>query len=87
VRTGFLGNPAVSALRSYAAFADQINPSETAVTWAYVDAVHRLRGPHGADMKVNTWTVDDTSLAATMAGLGVDGIITNRPDAIEDAVG
>jgi glycerophosphoryl diester phosphodiesterase len=38
-------------------------------------------------MRVNTWTVDDTSRATAVAGLGVDGIITNRPDVIEDAVG
>jgi glycerophosphoryl diester phosphodiesterase len=87
VRTGFLGNPAVGELRSYAAFADQINPSDTAVTWSYVDAVHHTRGPHGVDMRVNTWTIDDAMRAAAMAGLGVDGIITNRPDVIEDAVG
>ncbi|WP_405723592.1 glycerophosphodiester phosphodiesterase family protein [Streptomyces sp. NBC_01537] len=87
VRTGFLGNPAVRELPSYAAFADQINPSDTAVTWSYVDAVHHTRGPHGVDMRVNTWTVDDTVWATTMAGLGVDGIITNRPDVIESAVG
>lgn len=87
VRTGFLGNPAVGELRAYAAFADQINPSDTAVTWSYVDAVHHTRGPHGVDMRVNTWTVDDTARAATLAGLGVDGIITNRPDVIENAVG
>jgi glycerophosphoryl diester phosphodiesterase len=87
VRTGFLGNPAVGELPSYAAFADQINPSNIDLTWSYVDAVHHTRGPHGVDMRVNTWTVDDTARAATVAGLGVDGIITNRPDVIEDAVG
>jgi glycerophosphoryl diester phosphodiesterase len=87
VRTGFLGNPAVGELPSYAAFADQINPSDKTLTWSYVDAVHHTRGPHGVDMRVNTWTVDDTSRATAVAGLGVDGIITNRPDVIEDAVG
>jgi glycerophosphoryl diester phosphodiesterase len=87
VRTGFLGNPAVGELPSYAAFADQINPSDKTLTWSYVDTVHHTRGPHGVDMRVNTWTVDDTSRATAVAGLGVDGIITNRPDVIEDAVG
>jgi glycerophosphoryl diester phosphodiesterase len=38
-------------------------------------------------MQVNAWTVDDAGEAATLTAMGVDGIITNKPDVIEDAVG
>ena len=31
-------------------------------------------------MKVNTWTVDREEDIQAMLDLGVDGIITNRPD-------
>ncbi|WP_127359759.1 glycerophosphodiester phosphodiesterase [Actinacidiphila soli] len=87
VHTGFLGNPDTADLRSYAAFADQINPDEKTVTLSYVDAVHRHRGPHGVPMQVNAWTVDHAREAATLTAMGVDGIITNKPDVIENAVG
>ena len=35
---------------------------------------------HEAGLLVNTWTVDEPALIREMAGAGVDGIITNRPD-------
>ncbi|QIQ05318.1 glycerophosphodiester phosphodiesterase [Streptomyces liangshanensis] len=85
--TGFLGAPAVADLPAYAAFADQINPAHAALTGDYVEAVHRLKGPHGKPLRVSTWTVDGTADAVRVAGLGVDGIITNRPDVVRDAVG
>ncbi|MFJ2646833.1 glycerophosphodiester phosphodiesterase [Streptomyces sp. NPDC087420] len=85
--TGFLGTPAVADLPAYAAFADQINPVYTALTGDYVAAVHRLKGPHGKPLRVSTWTVDEAADAVRVAGLGVDGIITNRPDVVRDAVG
>jgi glycerophosphoryl diester phosphodiesterase len=87
VRTGFLGSPGTSELDAYAAFADQINPDQATVSWAYVNSVHRVRGPHGAPMQVNAWTVDDAGEAENLTAMGVDGIITNRPDVIENAVG
>lgn len=87
VRTGFLGTPAVADLPSYAEFTDQINPSFRTVTADYVDAVHRLKGPHGKRMQVLTWTVNDGPTATRLAGIGVDGIITNYPDVVRDAVG
>lgn len=84
--TGFLGTPPVADLPAYAAFADQINPTYTSLTGDYVAAVHRLKGPRGRPLRVNTWTVDDAASAARVAGLGVDGIITNRPDVVRAAV-
>jgi glycerophosphoryl diester phosphodiesterase len=38
-------------------------------------------------MEVFTWTVDDADTARRVAGYEVDGVITNKPDVIRDAVG
>ncbi|NJQ02184.1 glycerophosphodiester phosphodiesterase [Streptomyces zingiberis] len=87
VKTGFLGTPAVADLPAYAEFTDQINPSFRTVTAEYVAAVHRLKGAHGKPLELLTWTVNDGPTAASLAGLGVDGIITNHPDVVAKAVG
>ncbi|MDH6583899.1 glycerophosphoryl diester phosphodiesterase [Streptomyces sp. SAI-133] len=86
VKTGFLGTPSVSDLPAYAVFADQINPSYTSVSRAYVSAVHAFTGPHGKPLEVSTWTVDTADAARRVAGYGVDGVITNKPDVVEDAL-
>ncbi|MEU9669449.1 glycerophosphodiester phosphodiesterase family protein [Streptomyces bobili] len=86
VTTGLLGKPAVRDLPSYAAFADLINPSYVSLTAGYVSAVHAVAGPHGSPLRTFVWTVDDASTARRMAGYGVDGIITNRPDAVARAL-
>ncbi|KND38453.1 glycerophosphodiester phosphodiesterase [Streptomyces acidiscabies] len=86
VRTGFLGTPAVADLPSYARFADLINPSHTTVTSEYVSAVHALRGPHHRRLQMYVWTVDDAVNARKVAGYGVDGIITNKPDVVRAAL-
>ncbi|MFF5568673.1 glycerophosphodiester phosphodiesterase [Streptomyces sp. NPDC012623] len=87
ITTGFLGTPEVADLPDYAAFTDQINPSHTSLTTAHVTAAHRLKGPHGRPLTVNTWTVDDAAGAVRVRDLGVDGIITNSPDVVRDALG
>ncbi|MFI6703329.1 glycerophosphodiester phosphodiesterase [Streptomyces sp. NPDC050509] len=87
ITTGFLGTPPVAELPSYAAFTDQINPTHTSLTSEYVAAVHRLKGPHGKPLTVSTWTVNDAAGAVRVRDLGVDGIITNNPDVVRDAVG
>ncbi|MFD9718355.1 glycerophosphodiester phosphodiesterase [Streptomyces sp. NPDC059076] len=86
VITGFLGTPPVAELPSYAAFTDQINPAASSVTADYVASVQRLKGAHGTPLKVNTWTVNDAATAVRMSEFGVDGIITDRPDVVRDAV-
>ncbi|MFY1676417.1 MULTISPECIES: glycerophosphodiester phosphodiesterase [unclassified Streptomyces] len=86
VRTGFIGTPAVSALPVYAAFADQVNPRHTDLTPDFVAAAHALAGPHGEPLEVFTWTIDDVDTARRVAEYGVDGIISNRPDLVRDAV-
>ena len=86
IRTGFLGTPSVSALHEYAAFTDLINPSYGSISTSYVSAVHGFTGPHGTPMEVYTWTVDDAPTAWKVAGYGVDGIITNKPDVVRSAL-
>ncbi|MFF3337283.1 glycerophosphodiester phosphodiesterase [Streptomyces flavidovirens] len=85
--TGFLGTPAVADLPQYARFTDQINPTHTSLTADYVAAVHRLKGAHGKQLQVNTWTVNTAAAATRVNDFGVDGIITNNPDIVRDAVG
>ncbi|MFC9127375.1 glycerophosphodiester phosphodiesterase [Streptomyces sp. NPDC057099] len=87
VKTGFLGTPPVSDLSAYADFADQINPSYGSLSTAYVSAVQAFDGPHGTPLEVFTWTVDDAATAQRVARYGVDGIITNKPDVVREAVG
>jgi glycerophosphoryl diester phosphodiesterase len=86
VKTGFLGTPPVSDLPAYAAFTDQINPSHGSLSAGYVAAVHALKGVHGKPLEVCTWTVNDAAAARRVAGFGVDGVITNTPDVVRDAM-
>jgi glycerophosphoryl diester phosphodiesterase len=51
-----------------------VNPWDPFVT---DDLVHRA---HGLGLEVHAWTVDDPARVADLVTLGVDGIITNRPD-------
>ena len=37
---------------------------------------------HAAGLRVHVWTVDDLELARTAERIGVDALITNRPDAL-----
>lgn len=85
VKTGFLGNPAVNELSEYAKFADQINPTYAKATKDYVDAIHKVRGPHHRPLEVYTWTVNDADTARKVTEAGVDGIISNKPDVVRDA--
>lgn len=86
VKTGFLGTPPVADLPRYAEFADQINPNHTTIDAAYVKEIQSVKGVHGRPLEVYTWTVDDGPGAVRVAGMGVDGIITNKPDVVRDAL-
>jgi glycerophosphoryl diester phosphodiesterase len=67
----FAGDVATEAAgRGYTA----LSPSHTIVTPTLVHAAH------DADLQVIPYTVDDALLMAAMIDLGVDGLITNRPD-------
>jgi glycerophosphoryl diester phosphodiesterase len=50
------------------------HPHESAVTADLVDRCHR------AGVLLTAWTVDDPDRIVALAGLGVDGIVTNVPD-------
>lgn len=85
VKTGFLGTPDIADLSEYATFADQINSSYTTISEAYVSTIHAFEGPHGKPLEILTWTVNDADNARRVARYGVDGIITNKPDVVEEA--
>ncbi|AKG42295.1 glycerophosphodiester phosphodiesterase [Streptomyces xiamenensis] len=87
VKTGFLGTPKVAELPAYAEFSDQIGPRYTDLTAEYVAAIQAVDGVHGEPLEVNAWTINDGPTAARIAGLGVDGIITNFPDVVREAIG
>lgn len=85
--TAFLGTPPVADLPRYAQFTDRINPWHTTISADWVAAVHGLLGAHGRAMEVDTWIVDDAATARKVQEMGVDGIITNAPDVVREAVG
>ncbi|MFI9718850.1 glycerophosphodiester phosphodiesterase [Streptomyces sp. NPDC052396] len=86
ITTGFLGAPAPGELRSYARFADQVNPAQGQVGAAWVRAVHAVRGPHGRRLEISAWTVDDPDRAVALAHLGVDRVISNAPHRVAAAL-
>lgn len=76
VPVGLLGRPALADLAALASWADQVNPSHLTVDRDYVGRLHDL----GLECRV--WTVDRTLAMRRAVRLGVDGIITNRPDVL-----
>jgi Uncharacterized protein conserved in bacteria (DUF2252)/Glycerophosphoryl diester phosphodiesterase family len=72
--------------RAHARFGDAIRTSgycgddDTLVTRRFIRAAHRAGKP------VYVWTVDDPSRMIRMIGLGVDGLITNRPGVAREVV-
>jgi glycerophosphoryl diester phosphodiesterase len=65
-------NAVFSTLRNY----EYISPDQDApdLIAPVVDAAHLL------GRQVVVWTVDDAARMTELAGIGVDGIISNRPD-------
>ncbi|GIH95795.1 hydrolase [Planobispora siamensis] len=80
VPIGLLGTPAAASLPDLARFADQINPAHAGLTARYVRRVHAL------GMEVFTWTVNGASAMRRAVDLGVDGIITDRPDLLGEVL-
>ncbi len=76
VPTGLLGTPKAGDLPKLAKYADQINPTFGDLTASYVKKVHASR------MDVLTWTLNDRGDMEKAVRLGVDGIITNKPDVL-----
>ncbi len=68
--------PTDTELTELSQWADQINPQHTVTDQTLVDRVHQL------GMDINVWTVDEPGAIRTMAGLGVDGIITDYPQTL-----
>lgn len=55
--------------------------------WRYVlYAPETVARCHDLGMAVNVWTVDNPEVARTLAALGADAIITNRPDEIRRVI-
>ncbi|MDX1689376.1 MAG: glycerophosphodiester phosphodiesterase [Candidatus Promineifilaceae bacterium] len=46
-----------------------------------------VRGAHRHNVDVHVWTVDETDAMQRLLGLGVDGIITDRPDRLMTVLG
>jgi glycerophosphoryl diester phosphodiesterase len=85
LRTGLLAVDVADPLRPLALAVrhghTSFHPHDAAVTPAVVDAAH-------ADgLAVYVWTVDDPERMRVLADLGVDGIITNRPDLLLQVLG
>jgi glycerophosphoryl diester phosphodiesterase len=81
VPAGLLGGPPSEAqMAELSAWADQINPSHTRVTAAFVDMVHRY------GMETWPYTVNDADRMRQLIDLGVDGVITDRPDVLIEVV-
>jgi glycerophosphoryl diester phosphodiesterase len=80
VPVGLLGTPARSNLPALATWADQVNPSHYSVDGSYVDLVHRL------GMECQVWTVNRRAAMRRVLRMGVDGVITNRPDVLGDVI-
>jgi glycerophosphoryl diester phosphodiesterase len=76
VPVGLLGSPPRRRLPELATWADQVNPRHRSVRASYVDAVH------DAGLACQVWTVDRATDMLRAAALGVDGVITNRPDVL-----
>jgi len=73
---GLRGTPATRALPELATWADQVNPHHKSIDPAYVRAVQ------DAGMDCLVWTVNAIPNMRRAINMGVDGVITNRPDVL-----
>jgi glycerophosphoryl diester phosphodiesterase len=80
VPVGLLGTPPRRWLRHHAEWADQVNPRHRTAGRGYVDAVH------AAGLRCQVWTVNELADMRRVIAMGVDGIITNRPDVLRQAL-
>lgn len=64
----------------YIAWPHMLHPEHTLVDARHMQWANRKRFP------VNAWTVDEAEEAVRLQGLGVSGIITNKPDIIRQAL-
>lgn len=80
VPVGLLGRPDEALLPELSTWADQINPGYTSYDAEYVATVHDL------GMEVHTYTVNRPEDMHLVLDRGVDGVITNFPDVLEDVL-
>ncbi len=73
---GVLGSPAPSRLARIATWADQVNPHHRCLDREYVERVHEL------GLTCSVWTVNRPSSMRRALRLGVDGVISDRPDVL-----
>ena len=59
---------------------DALSPSRSSLTPGLVEEAH------GVGLRVLPYTVDDAETMRLLVGLGVDGLITNRPDVLRQVV-
>lgn len=78
---GLLARPHPSRLPEIAEWADQLNPNHRTVGTAYVKSIHNT------GMECFVWTANSRSALTRAIGLGVDGIITDRPLLLQRLLG
>ncbi|MEU5876283.1 glycerophosphodiester phosphodiesterase family protein [Spirillospora sp. NPDC047279] len=76
VPVGLIGKQPTSQIPALSKWADQINPPYASLTASYVKTVHKYR------MESFVYTIDNPAKMRTALKLGVDGIITNKPDVL-----
>jgi glycerophosphoryl diester phosphodiesterase len=74
-RFGFLGKPVIKPLAHNLGIAS-MHLQESIIDSRIPNRIHDL------GLKIYAWTVDDEDRMRELVGLGVDGIITNRPDVL-----
>ncbi len=77
IPVGLLGRPPVHQLPLLGTWARFVNPRHRRADEAYVDAIH------AAGMSCLVWTVDREPGMHRALDLGVDGVISNRPDLLQ----
>lgn len=66
----------------------QLSDATAQELWQETAVIDRalVDGAHERGFRVYAWTVDDPSRARALAALGIDGLCTNRPDVIREAL-
>ena len=80
IPAGLLGTPELADLPELSTWVNEIHPNHRSVDTAYVAQVHRL------GMACVVWTVDTVPDLNRALDLGVDGVITNRPEDLQSVL-